>query len=245
VDRPRAAVVTGAGSGIGRALAGRLRSRYERLVVADVDEVALRAVADELGATPVVTDVSDPAAVEHLAEVAGAPGLLCLNAGVLGQDLGAPWESSPDDWRRVLDVNVGGVVNGLRAFVPRMLAAEGAGGILVTASLAGLLTWPGGGPYGASKHAVVAVAEAAALALAETQVHVTALCPALVRTGMSEVGEDPVDVADQALAAVERGDFLVVPDEWRAAISARAAGLLTGDQPTVPLPSDAGPMEDR
>jgi NAD(P)-dependent dehydrogenase (short-subunit alcohol dehydrogenase family) len=184
----------------------------------------------------VVTDVSDPAAVEHLAEVAGAPGMLCLNAGVLGQDLGAPWESSPDDWRRVLDVNVGGVVNGLRAFVPRMLAAEGPGGILVTASLAGLLTWPGGGPYGASKHAAVAVAEAAALALEGRQIRVTVLCPALVRTGMSDIGEDPADVADQALAAVDRGDFLVVPDEWRAALSARTAGLLAGDQPTVPTP---------
>jgi NAD(P)-dependent dehydrogenase (short-subunit alcohol dehydrogenase family) len=78
----------------------------------------------------------------------------------------------------LLEVNVGGVVNGLRAFVPRMLAAEGPGGILVTASLAGLLTWPGGGPYGASKHAAVAVAEAAALALEGTQICVTALCPA-------------------------------------------------------------------
>ena len=194
-------------------------------------------MAEELGATPVAVDVSDPGAVEHLAEVAGAPTLVCLNAGVLGQDLGAPWESSPDDWRRVLDVNVGGVVNGLRAFVPRMLAAEAPGGILVTASLAGLLTWPTGGPYGASKHAAVAVAEAAALALEGTQLRVTALCPALVRSGMSDVGEDPVDVADQGLAGLDRGDFLVVPDEWRMAISARAAGLVAGDQPIVPTPT--------
>ena len=237
LDHVGTAVVTGAASGIGRALAVRLRARHERLVLADVDEVALRAVAEELGATPVAVDVSDPGAVEHLAEVAGAPTLVCLNAGVLGQDLGAPWESSPDDWRRVLDVNVGGVVNGLRAFVPRMLAAEAPGGILVTASLAGLLTWPTGGPYGASKHAAVAVAEAAALALEGTQLRVTALCPALVRSGMSDVGEDPVDVAAQGLAGLNRGDFLVVPDDWRTAISARAAGLVAGDQPIVPTPT--------
>jgi len=237
LDHVGTAVVTGAASGIGRALAVRLGARHERLVLADVDEVALRAVAEELGATPVAVDVSDPGAVEHLAEVAGAPTLVCLNAGVLGQDLGAPWESSPDDWRRVLDVNVGGVVNGLRAFVPRMLAAEAPGGILVTASLAGLLTWPTGGPYGASKHAAVAVAEAAALALEGTQLRVTALCPALVRSGMSDVGEDPVDVADQGLAGLDRGDFLVVPDEWRMAISARAAGLVAGDRPIVPTPT--------
>jgi NAD(P)-dependent dehydrogenase (short-subunit alcohol dehydrogenase family) len=136
----------------------------------------------------------------------------------------------------VLAVNVGGVVNGLRAFVPQLLAAGQPGHMLITASLAGLATFPGGGAYGASKHAVVAIAEQAALALADTQVGVTVLCPALVRTGMSPVGDEPADVAEEALTAVHEGRFAVVPTAWRQAILQRAEHLTSGLPPTSPTP---------
>ncbi|MEO3791246.1 SDR family NAD(P)-dependent oxidoreductase [Nonomuraea sp. B10E15] len=115
--------------------------------------------------------------------------LVCLNAGIVGQDLGAPWEVSDDDWDRVFAVNVGGVRNGLRAFVPGLLAAGRPAHILVTASLAGLVTFPGGGAYAASKHAVVALAEQASLALEGTPVGVTLLCPALA---VNAVGVAPI-----------------------------------------------------
>ena len=105
--------------------------------------------------------------------------------------------------------------------------------ILITASLAGLVTFPGGGAYAASTHAVVAVAEQAALALADTDVSVTLLCPALVRSGMSEVGEDPDVVAAAALTAAP-GRFLVGPTEWQAAVIRRAEALAAGAQPTLP-----------
>jgi NAD(P)-dependent dehydrogenase (short-subunit alcohol dehydrogenase family) len=83
---------------------------------------------------------------------------------------------------------------------------------------------------------VVAVAEQAALALAETDISVTLLCPALVRTAMCPVGDDPADVAGLALSAVRSGRFLVVPDEWAGAIARRAERLLAGALPEMPAP---------
>ncbi|MFI7638144.1 SDR family NAD(P)-dependent oxidoreductase [Nonomuraea sp. NPDC049400] len=228
------AVVTGAASGIGRALATRLRSTGARVVLADVDEAALAGAAAELRADAVRTDVSDAAQMEALAAAAPGADLVCLNAGIVGRDLGAPWEVSPEDWDRVFAVNVGGVVNGLRAFVPRLLAAGRPAHILITASLAGLVTFPTGGAYAASKHAVVALAEQAALSLAGTPVGVTVLCPALVRTAMSPDGEDPAAIAEQALAAVRAGTFTVVPDGWATGITRRGQWLATGAQPDMP-----------
>jgi NAD(P)-dependent dehydrogenase (short-subunit alcohol dehydrogenase family) len=229
------AVVTGAASGIGRALAGVLADRGSRLVLADCDGDALHRVATELGAEAVVMDVASLADYERLAMVAAAPDLVCLNAGVSSAQAEPVWQTPPEDWQRTLDVNLGGVVNGLRTFVPRLLDAGGPRRLLITASLAGLATWPGGGAYAASKHAVVAVAEQAALALAGTEVSVTLLCPSLVRSGMSEVGADPVAVAQAALDATVRGQFASVPPEWAAAVRARGERLAEGLAPVVPV----------
>jgi NADP-dependent 3-hydroxy acid dehydrogenase YdfG len=228
------AVVTGAASGIGAALARELRGRVERLVLADVDTDGLDTITAELDAIAVATDVSDASAMERLAEVAGPPSLLCLNAGVVSASTGPPWDAPPAEWERVLGVNLGGVVNGLRAFVPGMLESGATASILITGSLAGVLTWPGGGPYAASKHAVRAVAEQTALALAGSPISVTLLCPALVRTGMSEIGEPAVEVARRGLAAADAGEFVVAPDEWSTAIVRRAERSITGAYPTVP-----------
>jgi NAD(P)-dependent dehydrogenase (short-subunit alcohol dehydrogenase family) len=234
--RGRVAVVTGAAGGLGAALADRLHAEGARLVLADVDADALAGIADRLGAVAVETDVADADAVQRLAGVAGPPALLCLNAGIVGAETGPAWETTPAEWDRVLAVNLGGVVNGLRAFVPGMLAAEARSHVLVTASLAGLLTWPGGGAYAASKHAVVAVAEQTALSLADTGVGVTLLCPALVRTGMSEIGDDPADVAALAIAAVHDGRFAVFPEEWATSLAERARRTTAGEAPVLPMP---------
>ena len=173
--------------------------------------------------------------MEAFADAAGAVDLVCLNAGVVSSEMGPPWAASPEEWDRVLGVNLLGVVNGLRVFVPGLLERDEPSNILVTASLAGAATWPGGGPYSASKHAVVAVAEQAALHLAGSGVGVTVLCPALVRSGMSEHGEDPLDVADRALDAVRSGAFAVVPDEWHSAVVERSFMLTSGRQPSPPI----------
>ncbi|MEV0612723.1 SDR family NAD(P)-dependent oxidoreductase [Nonomuraea sp. NPDC050404] len=228
------AVVTGAAGGIGRALATRLSSEGAHVVLADIDADALGAAAGEVGGQAVPTDVSDAAAMDALAAAAPDADLVCLNAGIVGRDLGVPWEVSPEDWARVFAVNAGGVSNGLRAFVPRMLASGRPGHILITASLAGLVTFPAGGAYAASKHAVVALAEQAALSLAGTPIGVTMLCPALVRTGMSPDGEDPDDIARDALDAVRAGRFTVVPEGWDGEIERRARWLASGDQPSLP-----------
>src|SRR5438034_1594322 len=113
----RLAVVTGAASGIGAALAERLAALGARLILADVDAVRVRSVAERLGAAAQPTDVADPGDMARLAQSAGEASLICLNAGVVSTDSGPVWEATPDEWVRVFAINVGGVVNGLRAFV--------------------------------------------------------------------------------------------------------------------------------
>lgn len=235
--RGRSCVVTGAASGIGRALAHHAHQRGAHVVAVDRDAAALERAAREFDGHAVAMDVSSVEDNERLAASVDVPTLLCLNAGVTSTSPGAVWEAPPDEWQRVLGINLGGVVNGLRAFVPRMLASGEEHHILITASLAGLATWPGGGPYAASKHAVVAVAEQASLALVEHPIHVTVLCPALVRTGMSEEGDDPVEVARHGLEALDQGRFAVVPSAWRRAVEARGERLASGDLPLMPQAS--------
>lgn len=235
MSEPRSALVTGAANGIGLALSRLLHERGYRLRLFDIDDQTLARVASDLDAETAVTgNVADPIAMQDLADKVGAIDLLCLNAGVTSTATGPPWDAPPEEWDRVLGVNLLGVVNGLRSFVPLMLESEDPSQILITASLAGATTWPGGGPYAASKHAVLAVAEQAALELAETDVAVTVLCPALVRTGMSDQGADPQDIAVEALAAVASRQFAVLADEWASAIEERAATLVSGRYPDTP-----------
>jgi len=136
------AVVTGAASGIGRALAVRLAAKGYRVHLADV--VATEELATELGGVPHRVDVTRPDDMAALADAARDACLVCLNAGVLGRTMGAPWEADATEWERVLRINLMGVVNGLRVFVPRLVDAGEPVQILITASLAGLVTFPGG-----------------------------------------------------------------------------------------------------
>lgn len=236
---PETALVTGAASGIGLALSQLLTQRGCRTFLFDVDDQALPDVGERLPAErAVVGDVADASALERLADEIGPVDLLCLNAGVISTSQGPPWEASPEEWDRVLGVNLLGVVNGLRAFVPLMIERHEPSHILITASLAGVATWPGGGPYAASKHAVFAVAEQTAFALADTTVDVTVLCPALVRSAMSSEGEDPLVVAAQGLAAVGTKQFAVMPEEWRSAVKDRTAAIVAGEQPNPPTIAD-------
>ncbi len=136
-------VVTGAASGIGRALAGTFGSEGMRVVLADVNEPLLAEAVVELSVAGVeclaqVTDVRHPASVERLAQVAverfGGVHVVCNNAGV--STMGKQWEISAGDWDWVLGVCLGGVVNGVRSFVPRMLAQGGPAHVVNTASMA-------------------------------------------------------------------------------------------------------------
>jgi NAD(P)-dependent dehydrogenase (short-subunit alcohol dehydrogenase family) len=187
----RVAVVTGAASGIGLALCRRFAAEGMRVVMADVEAPELRDQAARLaaqGATvlPVVTDVSSAEQVDALRdEAAGAFGavhVLCNNAGV-GGGHGPLWEISRGDWDWVLGVNLGGVINGIRAFLPLLLEQDAAH-VVNTASVFGVFAGALG-PYGISKHAVVALSETLHLqlrALGADHVGVSVLCPGAVRT---------------------------------------------------------------
>ena len=189
----RVAVVTGAGSGMGRAFALRFAAEGMKLVVADVQQDALDGVVAELagGGTDVIgvrTDVSDAAAVTALAEAAGARfgpvHLLCNNAGVEGYLGGAIWEATDKDWSWTVDVNFWSVVHGIRAFVPGMLAHGESAHVVNTCSMTSVVA--ASNMYGITKHAVLALTEvlAADLAARGASVGVTALCPGIIATNL-------------------------------------------------------------
>ncbi len=195
----RVAVVTGAASGIGSALAARLGAEQTRLVLADVDEVALRATADRLRAggaevLAVPTDVTDPAAVDRLASAAterfGQVHLLVNNAGVGVK--GPAWELSLADWEWVMGVCFWGVVHGIRSFLPAMVAHGDEAHVVNTSSMMGLGAAALGGPYQAAKQAVTALSETLYFDLGDRapQVGVTLLCPGYVATRIGEGGRN-------------------------------------------------------
>jgi NAD(P)-dependent dehydrogenase (short-subunit alcohol dehydrogenase family) len=186
----KVAVITGAASGLGLAMAHRFGAEGMRIVLADIEraplelaEAALRAQGVEVVA--LVTDVSDAAQVDALADHAferfGAVHVLCNNAGVAGG--GTAWETSLATWEWVLGVNLWGVIHGLRSFVGRMVD-QGEGHIVNTASLAGLVAAPGLAAYNATKHAVVGLSETLhhELATSRAKVRVSVLCPGFVQT---------------------------------------------------------------
>lgn len=189
----KVAVVTGAASGIGRALAERFAHAGMAVAMADVEEPALAKAAEDVAAlgTPVLavpTDVSDGGAVEllaarTLAELGGAH-VVCLNAGVSGPS--APVELlTVSDWAWTIGVNLWGVVHGVRAFLPHLMAQDD-GHVVMTASMAGLIGGVGT-PYNVSKAAVVALAESTYWRLrgAGSRVGVSVLCPGLVATDIA------------------------------------------------------------
>jgi NAD(P)-dependent dehydrogenase (short-subunit alcohol dehydrogenase family) len=190
----RVAVITGAGSGIGRGLAQAFAEHGAQLVLADVDASDLEKTHNELPtrtrASLVPTDVSRPEEVDALAEhafrICGAVHVLCNNAGVGCS--GLAWEQSLEDWEWLLGVNLMGVVHGIRSFVPRMLAQGAPAHVVNTSSMMGLLAAPGLGAYAASKHAVVAISESLRMDLLArgADVSVSVLCPGPVKTRVHE-----------------------------------------------------------
>ncbi|GAA1611701.1 SDR family oxidoreductase [Catellatospora bangladeshensis] len=215
-----AVVVTGAGSGIGAALARRLTAAGARVVVNDRDPVAAQRVAAEVGGPAFPADVTDPAQVAALVDFAwesfGALDLFCANAGV------APPAEAANAWELAWRVNVLAHVHAAEALLPRWLAA-GRGRLLVTASAAGLLTMLGNAPYAVTKHAAVSYAEWLRASYAHRGITVQALCPQGVRTPMLEASGpgggvllDPgaisaEEVAEAVVEALGGDSFLVLP----------------------------------
>lgn len=232
----RTAVVTGAGSGIGRALALLLARRGAFVHVADLDAGRAQAVTHQIldsggQAVTHTVDVSDAAAVDALAEQvaqAGGVDLLFNNAGI--GHAGNVADTPLSDWQRVIDVNLMGVVHGVHAFVPLLLTQGRPAHIVNTASVAGLLPVPGMVPYSTTKAAVIGLSEALDAELRPHRIRVSALCPGVIATdivrtstmrgawqerhaGATELyatrGTSPDVVARAALDAVTRGQLIV------------------------------------
>jgi NAD(P)-dependent dehydrogenase (short-subunit alcohol dehydrogenase family) len=201
----KTAVVTGAASGIGFALAERFARAGLSIVLADVEQEALVAAEQQIAAVGVQTlavrtDVSDEAAVQALAAAAverfGAVHLVCNNAGV--ESNADAWLGPISAWKWVLGVNLWGVIHGIRAFLPVMLG-QGEGHFVNTASIAGL--YPGFAPsYDASKHAVVAISEGLyrSMKLAGMPIGVSVLCPGWVNTNIMDAARNwPAALGEQ------------------------------------------------
>jgi NAD(P)-dependent dehydrogenase (short-subunit alcohol dehydrogenase family) len=188
----KVAAVTGAASGLGRSMALAFAAEGMDLALADVDEVSLSSVQDEVMAKGVraitlKVDVANAQQLEVFRDQTltrlGGVHVVCNNAGV--SPLGAVWENTPADWQWILGVNLWGVIHGVRAFTPHLLEQD-EGHIVNTASVAGLISPPGSGAYNVTKHGVVALSESLHHDLRErhSRVGVSVLCPAYVPTGI-------------------------------------------------------------
>jgi len=208
--RDRVAVVTGAASGIGLALAERFAAEGMKVVMADVETTALEAAAATVrAAAPAVlavrTDVSRAEDVDRLARETyaafGAAHIVCNNAGVAV--IGAVHEQTLADWQWVLGVNLWGVIHGVHAFLPRMLAGGDEGHFVNTASMAGLTTAPFMSIYDVTKHGVVALSESLykELELSDAPVGVSVVCPGLINTSiMRSARNRPPELAHEGKA---------------------------------------------
>jgi NAD(P)-dependent dehydrogenase (short-subunit alcohol dehydrogenase family) len=241
----KVAVVTGGASGIGRALCREFAGEGANVVVADLDEAGMAetgagVTAVGAKAVTVTTDVSKLASVQALAERAwrefGGVHVLCNNAGVAVH--GGLESATHRDWEWVLGVNLWGVIHGVEAFVPRMIAQKQPGHIVNTASMAGLIASQGLGVYNTSKYAVVGLSETLQKDLRRHNIGVSVLCPMGVSTnigtsersrpadlknpggppvtgGIQLIGRylTPEDVAGRVLRAVKANRLYVIPHE--------------------------------
>lgn len=250
----KVAVVTGAGSGIGEGIARAAASAGMCVVVADIDVKKAERVAADIGdlAMACAVDVASLSSVEHLRDAAlqrfGAVHLLCNNAGVW---IGALMqEADIKDWQYLINVNLYGVVHGVKAFLP-LLVGQGEGHIVNTASMGGLISGPPEGLYTTTKFAVVGLSEALLMEVADKGVGVSVLCPGLVNTNLitqsfavrpaefdSRIdhqqpapdvasGIDPCMVGEQVMDAVREGSFYIIThDDYRDIIAMRHDGIL-------------------
>ncbi|TDV53960.1 SDR family oxidoreductase [Actinophytocola oryzae] len=237
------ALVTGAGSGIGRATALALREQGADVLCVDIDFDSATRTAVDVGGSAFQLDVSDGDATARLAEHVlaehGVPDLVMANAGIAVA--GSFLETSEDDWRRVIDVNLLGVVNTLRAFAPLLVDRGEGGHLVITSSAAGFLSLPSLPAYGASKAAVLMLAQNLAGELVDDGIAVSAICPGIVHTGITSsarfAGASPEEERElqvRATASYRRRGF--GPEKVAAAV---VATVLGGRSRVVPVTPEA------
>ncbi|MDV7136556.1 SDR family NAD(P)-dependent oxidoreductase [Williamsia muralis] len=243
------AVVTGGASGIGYGLAVGLGSRGMKIVLADIRQAGLAEATTALtalgvDAVAVVTDVSDPESVAHLADSTidhfGRVDLVCNNAGVVGAQ--APlWEQELETWQWLINIKLMGVVHGVTTFAP-LLLEQGTGHILNTASAGGLMPLPTMTPYNATMHAVIGLTETLNIELraAAPGVGASVLCPGRVATGLGTNSQalepsagaaatgNPQDLAGSVLDPAELAELTVAGIEADTVHIVAGAGVSTG-----------------
>jgi NAD(P)-dependent dehydrogenase (short-subunit alcohol dehydrogenase family) len=258
----KTAFVTGGASGIGLALGRAFVQAGMNIMLADIETDALEAAVESLRGSGtevrgIVCDVADPLSVERAAEAScqafGNVHVVCNNAGVAAP--GGIDDISLDNWRWVLDVNLMGVLHGIRSFLPHIRAHGEGGHIVNTASMAGMIAGPGFSPYAASKFAVVAMSEGLAAQLKPLGIGVSVLCPGFVRTLIGESGRnrperygptqtpDPASPQGQVIAYIaERLASGLDPSE----IATRVLAAIRGDELYVfTHPEMRGELEER
>jgi NAD(P)-dependent dehydrogenase (short-subunit alcohol dehydrogenase family) len=223
--RDKVAVITGAASGIGRAIAERCVQEGMRVVLADIEEKALTRAEEEMKAEganvlAVLTDVSKASDVEVLAQKTldafGAVHLLCNNAGVVGS-FSIIWESTLAEWEWVLGVNLWGVIHGVRTFVPIMLEQDTDCHIVNTSAMGGLTSSHGIGIYKVTKHGVTTLSETLyhELALKGSKIKVSVLCPAAVSTMIIDSDRNRPDVLkDKPVEDVHGKEYEIRRQAW-------------------------------
>lgn len=207
------AVVTGAGSGIGRALVEQfIREGAKAVVAVDINRETVQRTADDNGCVAMTADVSRDNDIKRVIEETenniGPIDLFCSNAGV---GIGLDEQSLDSEWQMSWDINVMSHVYAARHLVPRM-AQRGGGYFLNTASAAGLLNQIGGAAYGVTKHAAVGFGEWLALTYAHKGIKVSMLCPQAVRTGMTPSADDDDSALGASAAKAASGDGLMEPE---------------------------------
>ena len=230
----RTAIVTGAASGIGLAVTEAFVAERMRVVMTDITEGPLAEHAGRIGDAvhPVVADVRDPEALARAGQVAvdrfGALNVAVNNAGIVNG--GPAWELSLDDWHRVLDINLLGVIHGVRAFVPLILASGDEGHVVNTASMAAVQPIPGIAPYVVAKHGVLGLSDVLRLDLEAVgaPVGVSVVMPGMIKTGLNPIGTlDPSVVARNVVDAIKRGrDYVFTDDHSTEIVDTRLRTIL-------------------
>ena len=219
----RVAVITGGANGIGLATARALAAEQMAVVVSDIDPVALDQAVASLEAhggevLGVVADVTDPASVEALAEAAidrfGALHVAVNNAGIVNR--GLTWEIELDEWHRIVDVDLWGVIHGVRSFVPRLLANSAEGHVVNVASMAAVDVVGQLGPYTVAKHGVLGLSDVlrADLVKVGAPIGVSVVMPGLTQSKMVPIGTRPASgVAANIVDAIKKDRSYVFSDE--------------------------------
>jgi NAD(P)-dependent dehydrogenase (short-subunit alcohol dehydrogenase family) len=218
--KDKVAVITGGATGIGRSIGKSLAKAGMHVAIADIDDLSGKKTSDELKSLGVKsmfhhTDVTSITSLENLAEKVekelGDIFLVCNNAGVIFWE--TMHEVSQEDWDFLFSVNVNGVMNGIRVFLPRLLQSKQGGRILNTASLGGHAPFQGMGPYIPSKFCVVGISEVLRMDLADTNVGVSVLCPGNVKSAIAEKtlkwakkrnkDKEKIEMAEQAVKMLD------------------------------------------